>query len=246
MTLSDHFARSGNWLFRWRVIPPVLALLVLMLHLDDYHYLLGSKRADDLWQIGCLVVAMLGLVLRACVVAHTPKDTSGRNAREQRAARLNTTGLYSVVRHPLYVGNFLVYLGTVAFTHDLWPALVCLLVFCLYYERIMAAEEAFLRARFGARFDAWARCTPAIVPNLHCWCAPDLPFSLRNVLRREYNNVFCVVLAMFLLDSASESAAQGRFALGHWWSLALAGGFVAWLVLRTLKRHTRLLRVSGR
>jgi protein-S-isoprenylcysteine O-methyltransferase Ste14 len=246
MALSEHFARSGNWLFRWRAIPPLLALLLLMLHLDDYHYLSGSKRADDLWQLGCLLIATLGLGLRSYVVGHTPKDTSGRNAREQRAARLNTTGLYSVVRHPLYVGNFLIYLGTVAFTHDLWPALVCLLAFWLYYERIMSAEEAFLRMRFGAQFDAWARVTPAFVPTLRRWRAPDLPFSLRNVLRREYNNVFSVVLAMFLLDSASESAAQGRFALGHWWSLALAIGFIAWLVLRTLKRHTELLRVAGR
>jgi protein-S-isoprenylcysteine O-methyltransferase Ste14 len=223
-----------------------VALLLLILHLENYHYLFGSKHADDLWQLGCLFVATLGLALRAWVVGHTPKDTSGRNAREQRAARLNTTGLYSVVRHPLYVGNFLIYLGTVAFTHDLWPALVCLLAFWLYYERIIAAEEVFLRARFGAEFETWSRSTPTVLPDPRRWCAPDLPFSLRNVLRREYNNVFSVVLAMFLLDSASESAAQGRFALGHGWSLALAVGFLAWLVLRTLKRHTELLRVAGR
>ena len=246
MAMTDHFVRSGGWLFRWRALPPVLALLLLMLHLEGYRYLLDSKRADDVWQLGCLLVALLGLCVRAHVVGHSPKDTSGRNAREQRAARLNTTGLYSVVRHPLYVGNFLVYLGTIAFTHDVWPAVVCLLGFWLYYERIMAAEEAFLQGRFGARFTSWASNTPAFLPAPRRWRAPDLPFSLRNVLRREYNNVFSVLLAMFLLDSASESAARGHFALGHWWSLALAVGFIAWIVLRTLKRHTELLRVAGR
>jgi protein-S-isoprenylcysteine O-methyltransferase Ste14 len=246
MALSDHFQRSGNWLFRWRAVPPVLALLVLLLHLENFHYLFDSKRADDLWQLGCLLVAGLGLALRTYVVGHTPKDTSGRNAREQRAASLNTSGLYSVVRHPLYVGNFLIYLGTVAFTHDPWPALVCLLGFWLYYERIMAAEEAFLRERFGAQFEEWASVTPAFVPKWRLWRTPDLPFSLRNVLRREYNNVFSVLLAMFLLDAASDSAAQGRFTLGPWWVVALAVGFIAWLVLRTLKRHTEVLRVAGR
>jgi protein-S-isoprenylcysteine O-methyltransferase Ste14 len=246
MALSEHLERSGNWLFRWRAVPPVLALLLLTLHLQDYQYLFGSKRADDTWQLGCLLVALLGLALRIHVVGHTPKDTSGRNAREQRAASLNTSGLYSVVRHPLYLGNFLVYLGTVAFTHDLWPALVCLLGFWLYYERIMAAEEAFLRTRFGAQFENWARVTPAFIPKPRLWRRPDLPFSPRNVLRREYNNVFSVLLAMFLLDSASDSAAQGRFALGHWWSIALVVGFLAWLLLRTLKRHAKILRVAGR
>ena len=108
MTLSDHFVRSGSWLFRWRALPPVLALLLLMLHLENYRYFLDSKPADDAWQLGCVVVAALGLAVRAYVVGHTPKDTSGRNAREQRAASLNTSGLYSVVRHPLYVGNCLI------------------------------------------------------------------------------------------------------------------------------------------
>jgi len=246
MALSEHLQHTGNWLFRWRAVPPVLALLLLMLHLQDYQYLLGSKRADDIWQLGCLLVALLGLALRIHVVGHTPKDTSGRNAREQRAASLNTSGLYSVVRHPLYLGNFLVYLGTVAFTHDLWPAVVCLLGFWLYYERIMMAEEAYLRARFGTQFEEWALATPAFLPSARRWCPPTLPFSLRNVLRREYNNVFSVVLAMFLLDSASDSAAHGHFTLGHWWSIALVVGFLAWLLVRSLKRHTKIFRVAGR
>ncbi|NUS38788.1 MAG: DUF1295 domain-containing protein [Lysobacter sp.] len=246
MSLSETLDRSGNWLFRWRAVPPLLALALLILHLHDYHYLGGSKRIDDLWQAGCLLVALAGLSLRAYVVGHTPKDTSGRNAREQRAASLNTTGLYSVVRHPLYVGNFLIYLGTVAFTHDPWPATICLLGYWLYYAPIMHAEESFLRMRFGAQFGEWAGRTPAIVPALHGWKPPSLPFSARNVLRREYNNVFSVLLAMFLLDTASESAVRGRFALGPAWSLALAAGFIGWLVLRTLKRHTEVLRVAGR
>ncbi|HSR65035.1 MAG TPA: isoprenylcysteine carboxylmethyltransferase family protein [Xanthomonadaceae bacterium] len=246
MSLSDTLDRCGNWLFRWRAAPPLLALVLLMLHLGGYRHLGGSKRIDDLWQAGCLLLALLGLALRAHVVGHAPKDTSGRNAREQRAASLNTTGLYSVVRHPLYAGNFLIYLGTVAFTHDPWPAAVCLLGYWLYYVPIMHAEESFLRATFGAQFADWARRTPAIVPALHGWRPPALPFSRRNVLRREYNNVFSVLLAMFLLDAASESAARGHFALGPAWSCALAAGFLAWLVLRTLKRHTEVLRVAGR
>src|SRR6476619_3343333 len=162
MALSEHLERSGNWLFRWRAIPPVLALLLLMLHLQDYQYLFGSKRTDDLWQLGCLLVALLGLAIRIHVVGHTPKNTSGRNAREQRADSLNTSGLYSVVRHPLYLGNFLIFLGTVGFVHDPWPATVCLLGFWLYYERIMFAEEAFLRAKFGAAYLEWAARTPAL------------------------------------------------------------------------------------
>ena len=246
MTLSEDFERSGNWLFRWRGYLPLLALALLIARLPGYRCLLDDPVLDRAWELLCLAVATLGLAVRAHVIGHTPRNTSGRNAREQRADSLNTTGLYSVVRHPLYLGNFLIFLGTVGFVHDPWPAAVCLLGFWLYYERIMFAEEAFLRAKFGDAFLEWAAGTPAIVPNPRRWRAPELPFSLRNVLRREYNNFFSVVLAMFLLDVISDSVVEGRLALGQFWPPALATGFVIWLALRTLKRRTNLLRVDGR
>ncbi|MGB8874133.1 MAG: hypothetical protein WCC75_12145, partial [Desulfobaccales bacterium] len=40
-----------------------------------------------------------------------PRGTSGRNTQGQVAETLNTTGIYSLVRNPLYLGNFLIWLG---------------------------------------------------------------------------------------------------------------------------------------
>ncbi|MGC9453013.1 MAG: methyltransferase family protein, partial [Oceanipulchritudo sp.] len=50
--------------------------------------------------------------------------TSGRNTKQQVAYSLNTTGFYSVVRNPLYLGNFFMYLGIALFTHHWWLVLV--------------------------------------------------------------------------------------------------------------------------
>jgi protein-S-isoprenylcysteine O-methyltransferase Ste14 len=246
MNLYAAMKVQGQSLFRWRGYVPVLALITVLIGLDHYRYLAGSKFFDDLWQLGCVLLACLGLSVRALVVGHTPKDTSGRNAREQRAEVLNTTGMYSIVRHPLYVGNFLVFLGVVSFLHQPWPMAVCVLGFALYHERIMLAEEAFLEQRFGDEFREWAARTPAVIPDPRAWLYSNLPFSLRNVLRREYNNAFGVVLAMFLLDAASDSAAQHRLTTGYWWERLMFVGFVLWLILRTLKRRTEVLRVAGR
>lgn len=246
MALAEQFERTGQWLFRWRGYLPLAALGLMLFHARHYHYLHGDPRLDDLWEAGCFAIGLAGLALRAYVVGHAPRNTSGRNARAQRADALNTTGAYSVVRHPLYLGNFLVLLGTSCFLHDPWVATACMLAFWLYYERIMFAEEAYLRAKFGEAYASWAARTPAICPDPRRWTPPTLPFSLRNVLRREYNNGFGMVLAMFLLDTVSDSAARGRFFVGRWWLAALLASAVAWLVLRTLKRHTEWLRVQGR
>ena len=100
-----------------------------------------------------------------------PKDTSQRNTGRPQAAALNTTGLYSLVRHPLYVGNYLMWLGVALFTGAWWAPVIVSLVFWLYYERIMFAEEEFLRRRFGGDYTAWASTVPAFLPR----CAGGAP-----------------------------------------------------------------------
>ena len=129
-----------------------------------------------------------------------PQGTSGRNTKRQIAETLNTDGIYSVVRHPLYLGNFFIYLALGLFAHTWWLALICVLAFWLYYERIMYAEEAFLRGKFGAEFDEWAGRVPAFVPDLRQWRPFRLPFSVRNAARREYHGFFAIILTMFVLE----------------------------------------------
>lgn len=97
-----------------------------------------------------LPLALIGI--RIFTIGHTSKRTSGRNTKRQIADTLNTTGIYSVVRHPLYLGNFFMFLGVMLFAHLWWLLLIYILVFWLYYERIMFAEEAFLRKNFGDEY----------------------------------------------------------------------------------------------
>jgi protein-S-isoprenylcysteine O-methyltransferase Ste14 len=246
MGVVDHLERSGRLLFRWRGYLPVL-VLAMGLVVESASPLHAAHAVQARWwDLACLLVSAAGLALRVAAVGCAPEGTSGRNAREQRAFSLNSTGLYSVVRHPLYLGNFFMMLGVVLFARSPWLAGCFVLAFWLYYERIMAAEEAFLRERFGADFDAWSQATPAFLPRLSGWRPSALPFSLRNALRREYNGFFAVVLSMFLLDLARNRAEDGSLAADPRWRVMLAIGALVWLVLRLLKRHTDVLRVRGR
>ena len=55
-----------------------------------------------------LAVSLLGEAIRIITVGHAPRNTSGRNTTEGQVADvINTSGIYSIIRHPLYVGNFL-------------------------------------------------------------------------------------------------------------------------------------------
>ena len=246
MALRERLEEDGGWLSRWRSKVPLEKLALCVVALRPYPRPGGDERSDAAWEGGGLLVAAAGVVVRALTVGHSPRGTSGRNTRGQQAESLSTTGMYSVVRHPLYLGNLLMGLGVALFPREPWLVLVYLLVFWIYYERIMLAEEAYLRERFGARFEAWARRTPAIVPDLRAWTPPALPFSFRTVLRREYSGVFGVIVALFALELIGDLRTGRGLKVDPMWRILLGGGFLLWASLRALKRRTRWLDVDGR
>lgn len=246
MPLVEELIRSGHWLFRWRSYLPLALVVVIALSMSQARRVVGAGDGIDPWELLCLSIALLGVLVRALTVGHTPWGTSGRNTRAQVAETLNTTGLYSVVRHPLYVGNFLMGLGVALFPGLWWLALIFVLAFWLYYERIMLAEEAFLLQKFGDAYVAWAAVTPAFVPDPRRYTRPALPFSLRNVIRREYNGVFAVVILMTLLEVVGDWDAEHRLGIDGPWAVLCGAAFVAWVAARTVKRNTGWLDVRGR
>jgi protein-S-isoprenylcysteine O-methyltransferase Ste14 len=246
MLIHEHFNAAGNWMFRRRGYLPLLIVGLILASMRNFQYLGHSHLIDEYWEIFCLAVCFAGLAIRVLTVGCAPGGTSGRNTAGQRADVLNTSGMYSIVRHPLYLGNFFIWLGLSAFLHDPRTTLVCMLVFVLYYERIMYAEEKFLADRFGTAYREWAERTPAILPRLADWRPAELPFSLRNVLRREYNGLLAIVVTMFLFEAVGDMVYEGKLEVDPLWRVLLPAIFAIWLILRTLKKHTRLLHVPGR
>ncbi len=246
MALREEFENSGNWLFRWRSYMPLLMTVIVIASLRKFHYLDHSEKYDELWETFCLCVSFFGLGIRIFTIGYTPRGTSGRNTKEQIADTLNTKGIYSLVRHPLYLGNFFIWLGITLFPHQWSLTLICALSFWIYYERIMFAEEAYLRNKFGKVFLDWAEKTPAFIPSFKDWKKPELLFSVRNVLKREYNGFFVIILSMSLLEFTGNIFAIGKPQLDMMWQIILCVGFLIWFTLRTLKKKTTLLHVEGR
>ena len=245
MALREEFERSGNWLFRWRSYQPLVLILPVVLGLPG---IAGRRDAPSLGgELLCLAVSLFGLAIRVFTIGHTPVSTSGRNTREGQVAEvLNSTGMYSVVRHPLYVGNYFMWLGAAMFPGAWWPPVFVTLAFWLYYERIMFAEEEFLRRKFGAIYETWAEGTPAFIPRLGGWRPPSLPFSARTVLRREYSGLFGVVATFAVLELVENWALTGRPTMHPVWIAITVLAAVVYVTLRTLKRRTRVLKVEGR
>lgn len=246
MPLREEFESTGNWLFRWRSYLPLVMVVLFFVSLYAYEFPGGSEYLAHMWEAVCLAVSFFGLAVRVFTIGHTPKGTSGRNTRQQVAETVNTTGIYSTVRHPLYVGNFFMILGLAMYPFLWWLVVIYVLSFWVYYERIMFAEEEFLRKKFGEQYESWASRTPAFIPRLGSYVKPNLPFSLRNVLRREYNGFFAIMLLMFALELAGDWVVTGKLAMQLHWQVLMATSIAIWAGLRLMKKFTKILNVDGR
>jgi protein-S-isoprenylcysteine O-methyltransferase Ste14 len=246
MALREEFARDGLWLFRWRGMLPLGALGLILAVIVLNPAAQPSWAHGVAWQAACVSVSLFGLAVRVWTVGRVPEDTSRRSTRERQASSLNRTGPYSVVRHPLYLGNFGMWLGLTMAPGVWWLAAIVSLAYALYYERIMFAEEQFLHERFGQEYLDWTAQTPAIIPDFRRWQPADLPFSWRTVLRREYASAFALVVAFTLLGVATDSAAQHALVFDRTRMIVFGVGLAVYLLLRGLKRGTRLLHVEGR
>lgn len=244
MRLLDHFARTGDTLFRWRSYLPFLLAPLFVASFIGFRYPWDSHAWDLAWEVGCLLVSAGGAAIRIFVAGTAPRGTSGRTTRGQKAALLNTTGAYSLVRHPLYIGNYLIALGLSSFARAWFLPIIVSLASLLYYERIAAREEEFLEEKFGQEFRDWAGRVPALVATFRDYRPPALPFSWARALRREFYAVSGVATAFFVLDVIGDLAVTGRVRLDPVWAAVFVAGGVFFLSMRALKKRG-LLAVDG-
>jgi protein-S-isoprenylcysteine O-methyltransferase Ste14 len=242
--LTEKMTKQGSFLFRWRSYLPLLAFPLVLLAMRSFRYPFGSHFQDTLWDLCSLGISFLGLAFRGLTIGFVPPGTSGRNTKCQKASELNTTGAYSLVRHPLYLGNFVIVLGITLFVRNFWFSMVAVLGFVLYYERIIAAEESFLMEKFGGEFTNWARRTPLILPSFRNYRPPDRPFDWRMVMRREHSGLFAIVATFAFMEIVGDYVVRGSLVMDWLWVGIFAGGLVVYLILLFLKKKTKVLESS--
>lgn len=243
MALRHELRAQGDLLFRFRsYLPVVIILPALWLFVTDARSVVHVPEVHRLsYELCCLAVALLGELVRIKAVGHSADNTSGRNTEGQLADSINSTGLYSVLRHPLYLGNYLMWLGLAALTQHLWFVLVFTGFYWLYYERIMFAEEEFLIGKFGDAYLAWSKRTSAFVPKFSQWTRPKLPFSWPKVIRQEKASILNLFLVFFAFQAARSWWQTGTVKVEAAWAWGL-GLAVAWYILvKGLQVTTKVL-----
>jgi protein-S-isoprenylcysteine O-methyltransferase Ste14 len=246
MKISEHFNFISPFFFRWRGYLFLLLIPIFLLSFIGYIYPFGSHTYDLFWEIGCFLISLLGLSVRVATVGTVPRGTSERSTSKRKADVLNTTGMYSIVRHPLYLGNWLMTLGVSLFPRTWFLPIIATLALILHYERVIFSEEEYLESKFGDQFRAWAAKIPIIIPRFNNYQPPKLSFSWKAALRREFYGLFGIIAGFFVLDIIGDFFATKKIEFDPLWTPLFIIGLVFFLTMEILKKKTHLLKVSGR
>jgi|TARA_R110000737_G_scaffold115473_2_gene148410 protein-S-isoprenylcysteine O-methyltransferase Ste14 len=248
MALVHSFEKNGNLLFKYRgQIPVILFLLAIpVVYFTDYQFL---DRNDSLFLpmlIICSLISLIGQIIRGIAIGTSNKNTSGRNTKEQVAEALNTKGIYSTCRHPLYLGNYFMWIGIVMYTFNFWYVILVSLLFWLYYERIMFAEERFLERKFGDSYVNWSMTVPPFWPSMKNYDKGEIPFSIKTILRREYSGITATIIGFLFVDLLRNFFEDYSLEWNSNYTIVLIVALSISLVLRTLKHNTKVLYEEDR
>jgi protein-S-isoprenylcysteine O-methyltransferase Ste14 len=84
---------------------------------------------------------------------------------DQRPTEVVSSGAFRYVRHPLYLGSILVYLGLTVSTASLF-CLGLLVVIILFYNYIAGYEEKLLEVKLGKAYVAYQKNTGKWLPHI--------------------------------------------------------------------------------
>jgi protein-S-isoprenylcysteine O-methyltransferase Ste14 len=119
----------------------------------------GSAGNNFLVAVGFALVAWgLSLALAGRVALNGHWGTKIYSYTNQDDQRFVTQGIYSVMRHPIYFGQFIMSVGTFCVSNDLWFVIFPLAVAIMNTLRGMS-ETRSLRKAYGEPFERYCKTT---------------------------------------------------------------------------------------
>lgn len=133
----------------------ILAIMALVL--------LALPPTNETISVSGLLLVAVGITLRISARRNIGGHSRGKTLE---APRLVTEGVYSKIRHPLYLSNGLVASGFILL-HLGWTPLALALAAALWLFILTLAEgeDRFLRREFGSTWETWASATPSMIPK---------------------------------------------------------------------------------
>lgn len=178
-------SKIGNFFFKVRSYTPIPIIFIMFYFANPTWYSVS---------IGSFFI-VLGECLRMWAVGYAGGTT---RATALGAARdLVTTGPYSFVRNPLYLGNFILSFGVCVIANVLWVIPILVIGYFVQYLPIISFEESYLLDSCGSVYETYYDNVPRLFPQLHPYpTRSSHDFSWKRALnseKRTLTAILCVI-----------------------------------------------------
>lgn len=179
-----------KFLYRWRgELPTVFIVLIIIF-----------SKTNGLSLLVGIISLFVGQSLRFWSIGYDINYNT-RRSRTLHTDFLFTSGPYSYVRNPIYLGNFFIGLAYCIMSNLWWSVVIFIPLFYLHYDQIVTLEEKYLREKFKEKYDEYYKNVPRFIPRLHPYSGEKNKFSLRAVVfSKEYQTVaqHLIIICAFL------------------------------------------------
>ncbi|MEO8442805.1 MAG: isoprenylcysteine carboxylmethyltransferase family protein [Betaproteobacteria bacterium] len=145
------------------IVPLVLAIVLLWLPSLPVPWLGDRFIPPSAWAfwIGALLTTA-GILFTVWARVHLGRNWSAIVTIKQ-GHEFISSGPYAIVRHPIYSGLLLAFVGS-ALARGEWRGVVAVLIALAAFWRKLRIEERWMREQFGEQYVAYCRRVAALVP----------------------------------------------------------------------------------
>ena len=244
MRLLDKMIKDGNLLFKYRGQTPIILFIIAIpiIKHTHHHEQLSLIELSIIQYMG-IIIALIGLLLRYITIGTSPAGTSGKNRNQQIADKLNTQGIYSIVRNPLYLGNYLIWIGISIYSTSYIFTLITSLFFFFQYERIILIEERFLEKKYGDKYREFLENTPLFLPNFFKYKKSQNSFSFKSIIRQEYSSTLSTICGFIYIDFLMNILFSNslQYLVVENYIKILSISVIITLILKIIKSYTKIL-----
>ncbi|MCK5013626.1 MAG: isoprenylcysteine carboxylmethyltransferase family protein [Candidatus Omnitrophica bacterium] len=166
---------------------------------------------DDTLDFLGFFILLGGILLRMSARGH-------KKAHSKKGQALVTSGPYTLVRNPMYLGSFLMGAGFIFMVWPWWSLLLFAVLFYLRFMRQVVKEEEFLEKLAEKRYKAYCRKVPRIFPSVEMMGKFDIKkiVNLEEAFStKEKRGLWGWPLLAVLLESFQEQLVFGETIPSH-------------------------------
>ncbi len=124
----------------------------------------NSSYFDDYW----ILFALLGItfIIIGISFAKKAREVYRVKPMDEKSSELITSGIFRIIRHPVYSGGLIIFLGAALISDSLISLILCPIIYVILESHASIEEKLILIPKYGDKYEKFKDKTPyRIIPT---------------------------------------------------------------------------------